>query len=321
METKRLRGVLAALLSCACVCAQGQNFPVKPIRIVVPFTPGGPNDILARIAGQRLTTAWGQQVIVDNRPGGGTVIGSEFVAKAPPDGYTMLMVSTSHAANVSLMSKLPFDTLRDFAAVIQAVSSPNVLVVHPSVPARSTRELVAIAKAKPGQINFASGGSGSATHLSGELLRLTAGVNMTHIPYKGAAPATIDLISGQVSWMFGTILPTLPHVKAGKLRAIGVSSRQRVAVLPEIPPIGDDLPGFEAVSWYGMFVPAATPADLIAKLNQEIARGFTLPEVRERLAKEGTEVVAGSPADFAALFKSEVAKWARVIREAKIKLE
>jgi tripartite-type tricarboxylate transporter receptor subunit TctC len=311
----------AACLICFGLTGHGQNYPLKPIRIVVPFTPGGPNDILARIAGQRLTAAWGQQVIVDNRPGGGTVIGTEFVAKAPPDGYTMLMVSTSHAANVSLMSKLPFDTLHDFAAVIQAVSSPNVLVVHPSIPARSPRELVAIAKARPGQINFASGGSGSATHLSGELLRLTAGVSMTHIPYKGAGPATIDLISGQVSWMFGTILPTLPHIKTGKLRAIGVSSKQRVAVLPGIPAVAEDVPGFEAVSWYGMFVPAATPADLIAKLNQEIARAFTVAEVRDRLAREGTEVVAGTPAQFAALFKSEVAKWARVIKEANIRLE
>ena len=316
-----LRYALVACFTCFCLSSHGQGYPVKPIRIVVPFTPGGPNDILARIAAQRLTAAWGQQVIVDNRPGGGTVIGTEFVAKAPPDGYTMLMVSTSHAANVSLMAKLPFDTLRDFAAVIQAVSSPNVLVVHPSIPARSTRELIAIAKARPGQINFASGGSGSATHLSGELLRLTAGVNMTHIPYKGAGPATIDLISGQVSWMFGTFLPTLPHIKTGNLRAVGVSSKQRVAVLPGIPAVAEDVPGFEAVSWYGMFAPAATPVELVAKLNQEIARGFTAPEVRDRLAKEGTAVVAGTPAEFAALFKSEVAKWARVIREANIRLE
>ena len=219
------RDALAFLLG-GCLFASGvmaQTFPAKPIRIVVPFTPGGPNDILARMIGQRYTVVWGQQTLVDNRPGGGTVIGTDIVAKAPADGHTLLMVSTSHAANPSLMPKLPFDTLRDFVSVGQAVSSPNVLVVHPSVPARHTRELIDIAKARPGQITFASGGSGAATHLAGELLKIMGGVEMTHIPYKGAGPATIDLISGQVTWMFGTILPTIPHVRAGKLRALAVS--------------------------------------------------------------------------------------------------
>ena len=287
----------------------------------MPFTPGGPNDILARLIGQRYTAAWGQQTIVDNRPGGGTVIGTDIVAKSAPDGYTLLMVSTSHAANPSLMPKMPFDTLRDFAAVGQAVSSPNLLVVHPSVPARSTRDLINIARARPGQITFASGGSGAATHLAGELLKIMAGIDMTHIPYKGAGPATIDLISGQVTWMFGTILPTLPHVRSGKLRALAVSGKQRAAVLPEVPTAAEHVPGFEASSWYGVFAPAATPADVITKLNQEMARALTLPEVRQRLAAEGTEVVAGSPEEFASLFRAEVAKWARVIKQAGIRLE
>jgi len=308
----------------ACLCAGGamaQTFPSKPIRIVVPFTPGGPNDILARTIGQRYTAVWGQQTLVDNRPGGGTVIGTDIVAKAPADGHTLLMVSTSHAANPSLMSKLPFDTLRDFVSVGQAVSSPNVLVVHPSVPARNTRELLDIAKARPGQITFASGGSGAATHLAGELLKILGGVEMTHIPYKGAGPATIDLISGQVTWMFGTILPTIPHVRAGKLRALAVSGKRRAEVLPEVPTVAEHVPGFEASSWYGVFAPAGTPAEVIIKLNQEMARALTPVEVRQRLAAEGTEVVAGNPEDFMQLFRAEAAKWARVIKQAGIRLE
>ena len=308
----------------ACLCAGGavaQTFPSKPIRIVVPFTPGGPNDILARMIGQRYTAVWGQQTLVDNRPGGGTVIGTDIVAKAPADGHTLLMVSTSHAANPSLMPKLPFDTLRDFVSVGQAVSSPNVLVVHPSVPARNTRELLDIAKARPGQITFASGGSGAATHLAGELLKIMGGVEMTHIPYKGAGPATIDLISGQVTWMFGTILPTIPHVRAGKLRALAVSGKKRAEVLPEVPTVAEHVPGFEASSWYGVFAPAGTPAEVIIKLNQEMARALTPVEVRQRLAAEGTEVVAGNPEDFMLLFRAEAAKWARVIKQAGIRLE
>jgi tripartite-type tricarboxylate transporter receptor subunit TctC len=309
-------GLLPAL-----VLAQAPAFPAKPIRIVVPFTPGGPNDILARMIGQRYTAAWGQQTIVDNRPGGGTVIGTDIVAKAPADGHTLLMVSTSHAANPSLMAKLPFDTLRDFMSVGQAVSSPNVLVVHPSVPAKTTADLIAIAKARPGQITFASGGSGAATHLAGELLKIMAGVEMTHIPYKGGVPATIDLISGQVTWMFGTILPTIPHVRSGKLRALAVSGKKRAEVMPEVPTVAEHVPGFEASSWYGVFAPAGTPPEVITKLNQEMARALTPPEVRQRLAAEGTEVVAGSPDDFMALFRAEVAKWARVIMQSGIRLE
>ena len=311
--------LLVATVMPAVVSAQ--TFPAKSIRIIVPFTPGGPNDILARMIGQRYTAAWGQQTVVDNRPGGGTVIGTDIVAKAPADGHTLLMVSTSHAANPSLMLKLPFDTLRDFVAVGQAVSSPNVLVVHPSVPAQTTGDLIAIAKARPGQITFASGGSGAATHLAGELLKIMAGVEMTHIPYKGAGPATIDLISGQVTWMFGTILPTIPHVRAGKLRALAVSGKQRAAVLPEVPTVAEQVAGFEASSWYGVFAPAGTPADVIAKLNQEMVRALTPPEVRQRLAIEGTEVVAGNPEEFMNLFRAEVAKWARVVKQAGIRLE
>jgi tripartite-type tricarboxylate transporter receptor subunit TctC len=301
--------------------AAAAEYPTKPIRLIVPFAPGGPNDILARVVGQKFTESWGRQVIIDNRAGGGTIIGSELAARATPDGYTLLMVSTSHAVNPSLVKKLPYDTLRDFAPVIRLTASPNVLVVNPSVPVQSVRELIALAKSMPGKINYASGGTGTATHLAGELLCITAGAKMTHIPYKGATPATVDLLSGAVSWMFGTILPTLPYVKAGRLRSIAVSGAKRSPALPDVPTVAETLPGFEAASWYGIFAPAQTPREVIAKLNRESARILETSEMREYLLREGAEPVGGTPEEFAAYFKSEIAKWAKVIRDAGIKSE
>ena len=297
------------------------SYPAKPIRIIVPFAPGGPNDMLARLLGQKLTDAWGRQVITDNRPGGGTVIASDLAARATPDGYTLLMVSTSHAVNPTLIKKLPYDTARDFAPVIRLTASPNVLVVNPTVPAHSVRELIALAKAKPGEINYASGGTGSATHLAGALLCIMGGANMMHIPYKGAVPATVDLIGGAVAAMFGTIQPTLPYLKAGRLRAIAVSSARRSPVLPDVPTVGETLPGFEAASWYGIFTAAKTPRDVIAKLNRESARILETPELREYLQREGAEPVGGTPEDFEKYFASEMAKWGKVVREARIKPE
>jgi tripartite-type tricarboxylate transporter receptor subunit TctC len=313
-----------ALLLAAAACAlpvQAQKYPAKPIRIIVPFAPGGPNDILARLVGQRLAEAWGQQVIVDNRPGGSTMIGSELAAKAAPDGYTLLMVSTSTAVNPSLQPKVPYDTLRDFAPVIQLVSSPNVLVANPSLPVRSVRELVALARARPNEIAYGSGGVGTATHLGGALLCLLAKVSMTHVPYKGDAPASIDLMGGQIAWMFGTILPVMPHIKAGKMRAIAVSSTTRAPSLPDVPAVTETLPQFEATAWYGIFTQAGVPADIVAQLNGELARIITAPEMRERLARDGTESVGNTPEQFAAYFKASMAKWARVIREANIRIE
>ena len=295
------------------------DYPVKPIRIIVPFAPGGPNDILARLDGQKLTERWGKQVIVDNRPGGGTIIGTDLAAHSTPDGYTLLMVSTSHAVNVSLVKKLPYDTLRDFAPVVRLTASPNVLVANPAVPVTSVRELIALAKAKPGAINYASGGAGTATHLAGELLCITGEVKMTHVPYKGATPATIDLLSGAVSWMFGTILPTLPHVKAGKLRAIAVSGAKRSAALPDVPTVGETLKGFEASSWYGIFTAGRTPREIVAKLNAASVQMLESAEMRDYLVREGSDPVGGSPEEFAAYFKAEIDKWARVIRDAGIK--
>ncbi|MEQ1774236.1 MAG: tripartite tricarboxylate transporter substrate binding protein [Burkholderiales bacterium] len=296
-------------------------YPSRAIRIVVPFTPGGPNDILARTVGQKLSEVWGRQVIVENRPGGGTVIATELVANAVPDGHTLLVVSTSHAVNPSLMKKLPFDVVRDFAPVVRMAASPNVLVVHPSLPVRNVRDLVALAKAKPGQIIYGSGGIGSATHLSGELLCSLAGVKMTHVPYGGAGPVTIDLLRGEVQWMFGTIMPTLPQIKAGKLRAIAVSGTAPAPTLPDVPPVAGTLAGFDATSWYGIFAPGKTPRDVIVKLNAEIVRALGTREMRERLAQDGSVPVGDTPDAFSAFFQGEVAKWAKVIRDAGLKSE
>jgi tripartite-type tricarboxylate transporter receptor subunit TctC len=292
-----------------------QAYPAKPLRIIVPFAPGGPNDILARLIGQKLTESWGQQVVVDNRPGGATVIGTEYAAKSPADGYTMLIVSPTTATNPSLMRKLPYDTLRDLAPVILLATSPNVLVVHPSLPAKSVRDLLAIAKRRPGEVSFGSGGPGTSTHLAGEILALRGGVKLVHVPYKGAAPATVGVLSGEVSFQFGSILPLTPHIKAGRLRALAVSSLGRAAVLPDVPPVADTLPGFEASPFHGLVVPAGTPREIVLRLNHEIGRIMNLPETRERLALEGTEVRTGTPEEFDAFLRAEVEKWAKVIKQ------
>jgi tripartite-type tricarboxylate transporter receptor subunit TctC len=310
---------VAMLLAAAGGVANAQtasSYPSKPIRIVVPFAPQGPNDILARLIGQKLTELWKQQIIVDNRPGGGTVIGTELVARAPADGYTLLMVSTSTAVNATLKKSLPYDTLKDFSPVVRLASSPNVLVSHPALPARTVAGLLKLARAKPGEIAFASGGVGTATHLAGELLCVMGKVKMTHVPYKGAGPATIDLLSGQVQWMFGTILPTLPHIQSGRLRALAVSDTHRVAALPNVPTVAETLPGFEATSWYGLFAPAGTPPDVIAKLNAQIARLLSSPEISDQLQRQGAQPVGDSPGAFAAQFKAEVMKWGKVVKIA-----
>jgi len=309
---------LSACLGIGAACAQ--SYPVKPIRIIVPFAPGGPNDILARIIGQKLTEAWGQQTIVENRPGGGTVIGTEVVAKSPPDGYTLLMVSTSHTSNPSLR-KLPYDPLRDLEPVILVAAGPNVLIAHPSLPARSVKELIAVARSRPDQVAYGSGGAGTSTHLSGAMLALMGGVKMIHVPYKGGGPATIDLLSGQITWMFGTILPSMPHIRSGRLRALAVTGTKRSPVLPDVPPVADTLPGFEAISWYGVSATGGAPRDVILKLNQEIARALNSADMRERLAHEGAEVVGGSPEEFGRFYRAEIEKWAKVIRAAGIRLE
>ena len=312
--------VLATLAMTASTL-HAQSYPSKPIRLVAPFAPGGSTDILARLVAQKLTEAWGQQVNVDNRAGGGSVIGTDIVAKSAPDGYTLVMTSTSTATAPSLVRKLPYDTLRDLTPVIQLVSTPNALVVHPSLPVRNVRELIELARARPDQIAFGSGGNGTSTHLGGEILRLMANVRMTHVPFKGTAPSITSLLSGDVSWVFSAVLPALPLIKAGRLRAIAVSGAKPTPALLGVPPVGDTLAGFDTSPWTGVAAPGATPKEIIARLNQEIARGYSVPEVRERLLREGNDVVLNTPEQFDAFFRGEMEKWAKVIKSAGIVIQ
>ena len=313
-------GVLLALVA-ALACAQ--TYPTKPIRLVVPFPPGGATDILARDVAQKLTEAWGQSVIVDNRPGAGGNIGSELVAKSSPDGYTLEMGTVgTHAINASLYAKMPYDHVRDFTPVILVAGVPNVLVVNPALPANSVAELIAYAKANPGKLNFASSGNGTSIHLSGELFKVMAGVQITHIPYKGSTPALQDLLGGQVQMMFDNLPPSLPQIKAGKLRALGVTTLTRAPALPDVPTLSESgLPGFEASSWFGILAPAGTPAPIVAKLNAEIAKWLATPEAKEKLAKQGANAAGGTPDDFAKHIAAETAKWAKVVKDSGAKID
>ena len=291
-------------------------YPAKAIRYVVPFPAGGPLDIVARAIGQELNKSWGQAVVIDNRPGAGGNIGADLVAKAPADGYTILMGAVStHAINVTLYNKLPYDPIRDFAPVTLITSVPNVLVVHPSVPANNVKELIALAKSRPGQLNFASGSTGSAGHLAGELFNSMAGVRMTHIPYKGAAPAVVDLMAGHVSLMFDNMSSALPNIKATRVRALAVTTLKRSPLLPQLPTISDaGLRGFDIATWFGIFAPAGAPPDIVARLNSEIVRILHTPEMKERLALLGAEPIGNKPDEFAAFVRAEIPKYAKVIQ-------
>ena len=314
---------VVAVIAIAFVVAQAQDYPTKLIRIVVPFPAGGATDILARAAAQKMTEAWGQSVVVDNRPGAGGNIGSELVAKAAPDGYTLEMGTVgTHAINASLYAKMPYDHVKDFAPVILVAGVPNVLVVNPSLPVNSVQELIAYAKANPGKLNFASSGSGTSIHLSGELFKVMAGVQMTHIPYKGSAPALQDLIGGQVQFMFDNLPPSLPQIKAGKLRALAVTSATRAPALPDTPTIAESgLPGYEASSWFGVLAPAGTSPAIIAKLNAQIAAWLATPEAREKMLALGANAAGGSPEDFAKHIAAETAKWQKVVKESGAKVD
>jgi tripartite-type tricarboxylate transporter receptor subunit TctC len=292
------------------------QYPVKPIRIIVPFGPGGPSDILARTVGQKLTEAWGQQVLIDNRPGANGIVGSELVAKSAPDGYTLVMgTNGTHGINASLYAKLPYDTLKDFAPVTRVGQAPYVLVAHPSLPVRTVKELVRLARTKPGEITFASGGSPS--QLAAELFKRTARIDVVVVPYKGNAPAVTAVVSGEVSLVFGGIAQSAPLVKGGRLRALGVASLQRSPVMPEVPTIAESgLPGFVAGAWYGLLAPAGTPRAVVERINGEILRILRLPDVQQRLRAEAYELPADTPDEFAALIRAEIAKWASVVKEA-----
>ncbi len=317
------RGALAALLILVALGASAQVYPTRPIRLVVPFPPGGTTDILARAAAQKLTESMGQSVIVDNRPGAAGNIGSDIVAKSAPDGYTLLMCTVStHAINPNLYAKIPYDHINDFAPVVLVAAVPNVLEVNPSLPVHTVADLIKLAKSKPGAINFASSGNGTSIHLSGELFKTMAGVDMTHVPYKGSAPALTDLIAGQVQVMFDNLPSSLQQIKAGKLRAIAVTSGKRAPALPDIPTIAESgLPGFEATSWFGVMAPAGTPASVVTRLNSEINKWLQSPEAREQLLAQGAEAAGGTSEQFAAHIRAETDKWAKVVKASGAKVD
>jgi tripartite-type tricarboxylate transporter receptor subunit TctC len=294
-----------------------QTFPVKPIRLVVPYPPGGGVDIMARTVATRLPDNIGQQVLVDNRPGGGTVIGTELVARAAPDGYTLLMANIAFGANPALLKKLPYNTEKDFTPVCLVALLPSFLVVHPSLPVKSVRELVALAKAQPGALSYASAGNGSLLHLTMERFKYVAGINLVHVPYKGAAPALSDVLGGQLAIMFIPGPPALGHIKAGKLRPLGVTSAQRLALMPQVPTIAESgYPDFEIYDWEGIIAPAATPAAVIAKLNAEINRIVNSPDVKQYIADQGANATGGTPAEFGERINREIAIWHKIVRES-----
>ena len=299
-----------------------QAYPSRTIRIIVPASPGGAADILSRTIAQKLSDAWGQQVLVDNRTGAAGIIGADAAAKAPNDGYTIMMgFAGVIAVNPSLYKTLPYDSVKDYAPVTLVAYSPLMLVVHPAVPANSVNELIALAKAKPGQLNFASTGSGSTQHLSAELFKSMAGISMTHIPYKGSSLAYPDLLAGNVSLMFENMLSMLPNAKSGKVRALAVTGAKRSAAMPELPTVGESVPGYSAVGWYGVLAPAGTDAAIVNKLSAEINRILKLPEVSERLSSLGAEPAGTTPEEFAAHIRTEIAKWGAVVRDSGARID
>ncbi|MDB5811967.1 MAG: Tripartite tricarboxylate transporter family receptor [Betaproteobacteria bacterium] len=305
-----------AVVAFTITAAPAQNFPSKPIKLIAPFPPGGSTDLLARVIGQKLTEAWGQQVVVENRGGAGGTIGVEVAAHAPPDGYTIVMGHIgTFGANPTLYPKLPYDPIKDFAPITLLAMVPNGLVVHPAMPVRTVKDLIAIARAKPGSVLYGSGGGGSAAHLAMVYFELLAKVNFTHIPYKGTGPAIYDLIAGQTSTMFTGMAALMPHVKSQKLRIIGVGTAKRLAVMPDVPTVAEaGVPGYEATQWYGILAPAATPRDIVMKLNAEMVRALRMQDVKERLAGDGVIPVGNTPEEFGAHIKSEITRWAPVVK-------
>lgn len=303
--------------------ARAEGFPEKPSHFIVGFTPGGPSDIIARALGQKLSEFWSQPVVIENRPGAGGNIAAEAAAKSPPDGYTWLLGNNSIlATNQSLYKKLAFDPVADFAPVALVAIQPNILVVNPAVPATSVAELIALAKARPGQLNYASSGSGAAAHLAGELFKTMAGVQMVHVPYKGAQPALTDVIAGQAQLMFATSASVIPYIKAGRLRALAVTTSKRSAAVPDLPTVSEaGVPGFEAITWHGVVVPRATPRALVERLNADIVKALQARDLRERLESLGAELAPGSPQDFADYIAREIPKWAKVVKDSGARAE
>jgi len=317
-----MRSAVQVILACAAVVvssvAEAQTYPLKSVRIIVPFPAGGATDIMARLVAQRLSEMWGQQVIVDNRGGAAGTIGSDLAAKSAPDGYTILVgTSSTHAIAQSLYAKLPYDSVKDFAPVTGLATSTIVLSTHPSVPAKSVRELIALAKAQPNALSFASSGSGGVSHLVAEMFKSQAGIQMLHVPYKGDTQALADLVGGQVSLEFGTALSFIPHIQAGKLKALAVTSLARSPVMSDVPTVAESgLKGFEALQWYGLFAPAGTPREIVARINADTVKTLRTNDMKERLAKLASDVVANTPDEFAAFQKSEINKWAQVVKQS-----
>ena len=314
-----IRALLAAAMALLALNASAQGpatYPTKPIKIVVPFPPGGATDILARAIGAELQKAFGQTVLIENKAGAGGNPGADMVAKSPPDGYTLVMATVgTHGINMSLYSKMPYDAVKDFEPITLVAGVPNLLVVHPSVAAKNVAELTALAKAQPGKLNVASSGNGTSIHMAAELYKVMAGVDILHVPYKGSSFALTDLLGGQVQLMFDNMPSALPHVKAGKLRALAVTSPKRSSALPDIPTMDEEgLKGFDATSWFGLLAPAGTPKDIIAKLNAAAVKALATPEMRERLASQGAEAVGNTPEQFAAFIKAEIEKWAKIVK-------
>jgi len=315
---------VSALLSLASAAACAQdNYPERPIRIVVPTAPGGPSDIGARLIAQELTKRWGRQVVVDTRPGAGSIIGSEIVARAPPDGYTLLLTPSTLAINPATYKSMPYDAVRDFAPITQTHFVPSLILLHPSVPAKSVQELVALAKAHPSEILYGSSGHGTNPHLVIELFASMTQIRLTHVPYKGTAPGLIETLAGRVAMIATSSMAlTVPHVRSGRLRALGITTATRSAALPDIPTIAEaGVPGYEAVQWSGLLAPAATPQHLIVRLHREVTTILRAPEIRNRLAADSAEVVAGTPEQFAEFIKAELVKWAAVVKAAGISAE
>lgn len=315
-------GIMVAAAALAAIDAPAQSYPQKTVRVVVPYAPGGNTDFTARVIAAKLTDVFGQQIVVENRPGGGTNIGSELVAKAPADGYTLLMGGASNAINMSFYPKMPYDTLRDFAPVILCVKGANVLSVHPSLPAKNLQELIALAKARPGQLNYASSGLGSSNMMAGELLKLMARVNIVHVPYKGNSPALTDTIGGQVEMLFSGVPALLPHVRSGRLRAIAIGSLKRFPALPDVPTIdASGLKGYEATTWFGLMAPAKTPQEIVARLNTEFGKILVSTEVHDRFMNEGIEPIGGTPGQFGAFIRDEIDKYAKVVKATNLRAQ
>jgi tripartite-type tricarboxylate transporter receptor subunit TctC len=306
----------------AAAAADAGAYPSRPVRMIVPYAPGGGADTLARYIGQALGDSFGQSFVIDNRGGGGTIIGSDLAAKAPPDGYSIIMVASTHAVVSSLYKSLPYDPIRDFAPIVRVASAPNILVVHPSLAASSVKELVALAKAKPGELVYASSGNGGGSHLAMELLRSLARIDMVHVPYKGTGPAMIDVLSGQAKLMFGGMIGTVTHVRSGRLRAIAISSAARSTVVPEVPTVAESgYPEYEATTWYGMLAPAKTPASVVQALNGRTATVLKDAKLVQRITAQGAEASANTPEQFAAYIRTEQVKWGKVVRESGAKPE